>query len=238
MNRSYREFKARAGKAVVRFGFSTRHADYPGFYNDLKKRGAIAVPEQTHSAHVKRITDGAASPRKAAHGGMSTDSRDIKNCDALITTAIGRIMTVRTADCLPIFLWDSKGNAVAMVHAGWKGTHQKIAVKTVGRFKRLGVKPENVRVVFGPAIRSCCYQVGPEFSARFPALTLKKSTGDRLQFDLVLANRLQLAAAGVPTANCRDMKLCTACDAPTFFSFRREAEKAGRMIHWIYREVI
>lgn len=218
--RTSRAFRARAGRSVIRYGYSTRAAGYPDFYDVLEKAGPLTVPDQTHSAHIR-------SPRAARTRTM------IPDCDALVTAVQGQVLTVRTADCLPITLWDKTGKAVAIVHAGWKGTHQKIAAKTVARLKRLGVEPRNLRVVFGPAIRSCCYEVGPEFADRFPAQTLRSGRNGRFQFDLVLANRLQLQAAGVPAGNFKDLGLCTACDTRTFFSFRRDPSNAGRMIHWI-----
>lgn len=225
-SRNFYEFRVKAGaksKPVsIVYGYSTRGSGYPDFYSVLEKRGPVAVPDQTHSDHVMRVEAAGSVP----------------DCDALVTTESGRILTVRTADCLPIFFWDKKGKAVALTHAGWKGTHQKIAAKTVARLKRLGVDPKNLQVIFGPSIRACCYEVGPEFAGRFDARTLRKNKIGRLQFDLVLANRLQLGAAGVPKTAIRDLKLCTACDRATFFSFRRDPSNPGRIIHWIYREEV
>ncbi len=221
--RPYRSFRVRAGKSLVTYGFSTRQAGYPDFYSVLEKEAPIAVPDQTHSAN---IHNPAPSGRRIP----------VPDCDALVTARAGQTLTVRTADCLPVFIWEKTGKAVAVVHAGWKGTHQRIAAKTVARLARLGAKAQDLRVVFGPAIRACCYEVGPEFLERFPAATLKPNPAGRHQFDLVLANRLQLEAAGVPRANFKDLKLCTACDTRTFFSFRRDPANTGRMIHWIRRD--
>lgn len=252
MKRPYRTFHAKlAGRpgrpaGTVTYGYSTREAGYPDFYTVLEKRGAVTVPDQTHSDHIfragvpgrkKRTASGSLKKPTAAGAPMPAGLRtDIADCDALVTTEKNQTLTIRTADCLPIFFWDPKDGAVAVAHAGWKGTHQKIAAKTVARLKRLGVDPKHLRIVFGPAIRSCCYEVGPEFAGRFDARTLRKNPAGRLQFDLVLANRLQLLAAGVPSKNIRDLKLCTACDTDTFFSFRRDPANTGRMVHWIVRD--
>lgn len=236
----FRSFKVRAGKALITYGFSTRQAGYPDFYAVLEKEAPVVVPDQTHSANIHDPGSSGASRRSSSAGRKAAPRRtacparvELPDCDALISAETGRTLTVRTADCLPIFLWEKTGKAVAVVHAGWKGTHQGIAFKTVPRLKKLGADPWNIRVVFGPAIRPCCYEVGPEFAERFPAETLRPNKAGRHQFDLVLANRLQLEAAGVPRTNFKDLKLCTACDTRTFFSFRRDPANKGRMIHWI-----
>ena len=230
---SFRSFKARAGKALITYGFSTRQAGYPDFYAVLEKETPVVVPDQTHSVNIHNPVS-----RSTARASLTPKALRVcvPDCDALISAETGRTLTVRTADCLPIFLWEKTGKAVAVVHAGWKGTHQRIALKTVARLKKLGADPRNLRVVFGPAIRPCCYEVGPEFAERFPAETLRPNKAGRHQFDLVLANRLQLESAGIPKANFKDLKLCTACDTRTFFSFRRDPSNTGRMIHWIRKD--
>lgn len=222
-----RSFKAKAGSGTVTYGYSTRRAGYPDFYRVLEKNSALFIPDQTHSANIHRP-----SGNRSKRAGKSRTTT-LPDCDALITGQKGLTLTVRTADCLPIFIWDRSGRSAAMVHAGWKGTHQKIAAKTVARLKRLGSDPADLRIVFGPAIRSCCYEVGPEFLERFPAETFKPNRRGRHQFDLTLANRMQLEAAGVRPRQMKDLGLCTACDTKTFFSFRRDPANTGRMIHWI-----
>lgn len=232
MKRVYRSFrrpiggKGRQKSGAVTFGYSTRAAGYPDFYERLSKSGPLAIPDQTHSDRVMRVSGRV----RNASGRLA-----VPDCDALITTDRGQLLTVRTADCLPVFFWDEAGRAVALAHAGWKGTHQKIAEKTVKRLVRLGVNPRRLRVVLGPCIRSCCYEVGPEFATRFEPETLKSGPNGRLWFDLSRANRIQLVKAGIPDAHIRDLKLCTACDTKQFFSFRREPGNPGRMIHWIVK---
>ena len=104
----------------------------------------------------------------------------------------------------------------------------RIVAHTVAKMQaKFGSKPADLKVAFGPSIRSCCYQVGTEFKKHFPSETVQKAGG--LFLDIPLANRRQLLAAGVKPGHITDMKLCTFCDK-RFFSYRREGEKAGRMI--------
>lgn len=94
--------------------------------------------------------------------------------DALITGTPGLLLGAQTADCVPILLADSKRRVVAAIHAGWRGTLARIAVKTLGRMRmEFGSRPGDVTAALGPAIGRCCYEVGPEvaqaFAAQFPS---------------------------------------------------------------------
>ena len=90
--------------------------------------------------------------------------------DASITSAPGLLLAVQTADCVPILLADAKRRVVAAVHAGWRGTLQRIVLKTIGRMQMvLGTRPKDIVAAMGPAIGGCCYEVGPEVAQAFAA---------------------------------------------------------------------
>ncbi len=148
--------------------------------------------------------------------------------DGLITRERNVPLSIRTADCLPVFLFDTRTKGIGLVHAGWKGTQQKILPTTVRQMQeKWGTKAEDIKAVLGPAIRECCYQVGEEFQEYFPAEVKRKPQG--LYLDLPLANRNQIRESGVRSENIFDCGLCTCCNEQ-FFSYRREGERAGRMI--------
>jgi len=88
--------------------------------------------------------------------------------DAVITHVPGLLLSVQTADCIPILLADAKRRAVAAVHAGWRGTLRRIAAKTVGRMQMIfGTRPADVIAALGPGIAGCCYEVGPEVAKEY-----------------------------------------------------------------------
>ena len=158
----------------------------------------------------------------------SQPSSGFKEGDALITKERGVPLAVRSADCLPIFIFDPRTKAVGLVHAGWRGSRKAIVQNALrAMMRRWKTEPRHLKAAFGPAIRSCCYQVGEEFQAYFPDETRKRSDGFYL--DLVLVNKNQLLGLGVKAENIFDCNLCTCCDS-RFFSYRREGAKAGRMI--------
>jgi YfiH family protein len=90
--------------------------------------------------------------------------------DALITREPGVLLTIQTADCIPILLADTKQRAVAAIHSGWRGTTQRIAEKSLGRMQmEFGTRPQDVIAALGPGIGGCCYEVGHEVVKEFTA---------------------------------------------------------------------
>jgi len=148
--------------------------------------------------------------------------------DGAITARENIPLSVRTADCLSIFIHDPKHKAIGLIHAGWKGSQKRIVVGAVRQMKKIfKTKPKDLRVVFGPAIRSCCYEVKREFQKYFPKEVARRA--NRFYLDLPFVNRRQLIEMGVSAKHIHDCNICTCCDRQ-FFSYRREGRKAGRMI--------
>jgi YfiH family protein len=126
---------------------------------------------------------------------------------------------------LPILLADERHRAVAAVHAGWRGAVSQIAPKTVEAMAaRWNTRPEDLHAAIGPGIGQCCFEVGPEVAVQFGAAP------KRTRIDLAEAVRRQLTDAGVSPSRIYTANLCTFCHAGQFHSFRRDREKAGRMI--------
>ena len=90
--------------------------------------------------------------------------------------------------------------------------------------------PKDIKIAFGPAIRSCCYEVGSEFQEFFPEDCISRD--NRHYLDLPQMTHDQLLSAGVDKTNICDCGICTCCDS-NYFSFRREGNDAGRMISLI-----
>jgi purine-nucleoside/S-methyl-5'-thioadenosine phosphorylase / adenosine deaminase len=160
--------------------------------------------------------------------------------DALITDRKGIAITVRTADCLPILIWDPERKVAAAVHAGWRGSLKAIATKTVLTMRSsFGSRPEDLWVGIGPAIGPCCYEVdGPvleplkeEFEYWKDVVRLKENGKGML--DLAGWNARQLTAAGVPSERLTLAGVCTFCHPERFYSYRRQGETAGGMISGI-----
>ena len=155
-------------------------------------------------------------------------SRQVVEADAIITNVKNFSITVRTADCLSVFVYDPADGAIGLAHAGWKGTHKQIVIKMLAAMKEhYGTPVDQARVAFGPCIRAHAYEVGLEFKARFPD-DVKEING-KYYFDLAAANRRQLLASGVRSENIYDCGICT-FSHPQYFSYRRQGQAAGRML--------
>lgn len=188
---------------------------------------ADATLKQIHSDVVVNANDLRSTQTAAQHEG-----------DALISDQIGRSIGVRTADCVPIVLLDAKNRAVAVVHAGWRGSAAELTGHTLRALRdSFGTEARDVYAAIGPCIRPCCYEVGEEvakkFSAQFPEWGLEEKAHWKL--DLPEANRRQLLEDGVPEGQIFDCDLCTVCLAEQFYSYRREPNNPGRMISSIAR---
>jgi polyphenol oxidase len=178
--------------------------------------------------------------------------------DASVTRTPGLLLGVQTADCVPILVVDAKKRAVAAIHAGWRGTLQRVLGKTVGRMQmEFGSRPQDLLAAIGPAIGGCCYEVGTEVASAFAAQFSNAAdffdelrTGDepnplqwlnmmppghqpppnRVLLNLKAANRWQLLNAGVPEQNIVTSDLCTACRTDLLFSYRKEGSRSGRLM--------
>jgi len=184
-------------------GFGTR--------TDVVPQDAMASLKQIHSAVVLAVDC----------AGVAGEG------DALMTAQARVPVSVRTADCYPILLVDTRNRAVAAVHAGWRGTAGRIVVRTIEQMQeRYGTDPADLRVAIGPGIGGCCYEVGIEVARQFGLEQAGK-------IDLAEINHRLLVETGVAAQRIQVLGGCTLCDAQLFHSFRRDRELAGRMVSYI-----
>ncbi len=192
---------ALAGLSWLQHGFGTRLSD------GWPPKGSLATVKQIHSNRVLVVES----------SGLQGEG------DALICNQPGIGLGIRTADCLPILIADSRNRAIAAVHAGWRGVVSEIAPRTVEAMtQHFGSKPEDLIVAIGPGIGPCCFEVGPEVAAQF-------QLSGRTRVDLVGTTCRQLGRNGVSLGQIFTSGLCSYCDSELFESYRRDREAAGRM---------
>lgn len=160
------------------------------------------------------------------------DTRPVAGCDALVTSSPGIGLVIRTADCLPIFLFDPRRRVVGIAHAGWRGLAAGLPLRLVAAFRHLYHSvPAALRAAIGPAIRSCCYEVGPEFEARFGSFVQVRD--GRRTCDLIGVAIEQLRRAGILTSRILDSGQCTFCSSSPWYSIRRKGQDTGRLLSFI-----
>lgn len=184
---------------------------------------SLVCAKQVHASGIQYI-----DASHKGRGALDFDS-SIDNTDAFITDQRNIPLAVFTADCLSVFLYDPQKPAIGLVHAGWRGTKEKIAVKTIKKMREeFKTKPEELKVFFGPLNRQCCYEVGEDFQDIFKDGLLYRNQGYYL--DLIQVNRIGLLSAGVLEKNIRDCDICTSCSNSDFFSYRKEGKSCGRQM--------
>jgi len=186
------------------------------------------VANQTHSDHIKVIK------ATESRGWHSLDDA-VEDCDALITDKKNLVITILTADCVPILLYDPVKRVIAAVHAGWKGTKAGIVAKTVKKMgEEFGSDPRDIVAGVAPSIGRCCYEVGKDVARHFfdlPEAYTKK--GEKYMLDLPYINKYQLLEASLLEANIEMSGICTACETERFFSYRKEQGCSGRFMSMI-----
>jgi YfiH family protein len=152
--------------------------------------------------------------------------------DALITNRPGIALAVRTADCLPVLMADTRNRAVAAVHAGWRGTILEIVPKTIQAMAdHFGTRPNDLAIAVGPGIGPCCFEVGAEVAHQFSRLFPERTDLDRkTKVDLVETNVRLLRRNDGSVGQIATADLCSYCRSDLFDSYRRDGEAAGRMV--------
>jgi len=214
-------------------------ADNPEDVLNNRKRlaSAIGIPlksltaaRQIHSGNVTIVSE-------PLRGRGSTNHEDaIEASDAMVTDVPRICLILLVADCVPMLFFDPVRNVIGVAHAGWKGTLEYIASKTVRAMENgFGSSPHNIIVGMGPSIGPCCYEVGPEVIAQvrsiFPSgkeYILNESGDGKGYFDLWRANLDQLLRAGIQRKNIEMAMKCTCHNPDLFFSYRHQKGETGR----------
>lgn len=188
--------------------------------------GALVAGQQVHSNAVAVVTRAS-----MGRGALSADDA-LPGVDALVCAEPGPVLLGLFADCVPILIVDPRTPAVAMVHAGWRGTHGQVAVRALETMAAsFGTRPADCWAALGPCIGPCCYEVGAEVADRFAGWGrgLVQVREGRLYLDLPLANRRLLETAGVSGRQIVDAGVCTRCNMDLCFSHRGSGGWTGRM---------
>ena len=188
----------------------------------------IVLPHQVHGDRCLAITGNLFC--LSEQGQMAA----LDGYDALMTQLRSTCVGVSTADCIPVLLYDPSHDAVAAVHAGWRGTVQCIVVKTLQAMGRAyGTRAADVRAVIGPGISLPNFEVGQEVydrfaEARFDMSRIAKRYA-KWHINLPLCNQLQLEDCGVKPDNIQASGICTFDRVDDYFSARRLGTASGRI---------
>ena len=184
----------------------------------------LVLPRQTHSDNIAIVT-------------LDTPSAALEGVDAVITNVEGLCIGVSTADCIPLLYFDAQHRVVAAVHAGWRGTVNGIARKTLQMMQEVyGTKSEELQVVVGPGISASAFEVGEEVVEAFRASGFDMERihhvnpqTQKSHLDLWEANVGLLVKEGVCRENVHVSGICTFTSHEDYFSARRLGIYSGRI---------
>ncbi|HBG56899.1 peptidoglycan editing factor PgeF [Proteiniphilum sp. UBA1028] len=192
------------------------------------------IPHQTHGTRVLPIDDSFFALDHAA------SIETMYGVDATISQKRGVFLCATTADCIPIILYDKQREAIAAIHAGWKGTVGRIVEKTIEEMRRhYSSSPADIVAGIGPGISMTHYEVGDEvvdafiregFDLSDKEVAFRKNPASRWHIDLKEINKRELLRLGVFGKNIEKSDLCTFEREELFFSARRQTEHSGRML--------
>lgn len=199
------------------------------------------IPHQTHGNRVLTVDADFLSLSQ-------TEANEVLyGVDAVVTNQPGVFLCVTTADCVPILLYDRGKEAIAVIHAGWRGTVGHIVENSLREMEhQYGTFAGDVIVGMGPAISQPHYEVGDELVELFREKGFDLSDKDvcyreprsgKWHIDLTEINRRELIRLGVPEKQVERSGLCTFERRELFFSARRQTIHSGRMLTGIKLEV-
>ena len=195
------------------------------------KADRFVFTDQKHTANIRVVTEEDA-------GKGFTRKRDFSYIDGFVTNVPGLLLSVFSADCVPLLFVDPVNRAIGAAHSGWKGTADRIGAEVLRVMEeQYGTKPADVLCGIGPSICVDCYEVSEDvasvFRKRFPdsideMLFPGKEEG-KAQLDLWAANRRILLDAGVREENIETTDLCTCCNPDLLFSHRASKGRRGSL---------
>lgn len=158
--------------------------------------------------------------------------------DALITNQKNVCIGIGTADCVPILIYDPTNHVLAAIHAGWRGTAERLPEKVVSEMvSTYGSLPKDLLVGIGPSISQKNFEVGDEVVIAFrdakfdiEKIGVRNKVTDKYHIDLWLSNQILLEEQGICKENIEIAGLCTFERNDLFFSARRQTIFSGRMI--------
>ncbi len=189
----------------------------------------IVLLNQRHTAEVAVLSE---IPEPA---GFDEPALVYDSTDAIVCTKPGITCAIFTADCVPIFVVDTRCRIFGLAHAGWKGSLHGITTNLIRKMVVSGADPQHMTAWIGPSISGKNYEVSSEMIGWF-AQTFASDREAGCEFieerllDLPLLNSCLLQKAGIAASKIFDSSICTFQNHITFHSYRADGERAGRIV--------
>lgn len=194
----------------------------------------VIKANQNHTDNVQIVN------KKIKQGFMDINLKQYDNTDGLITNMKHFILSTTNADCILMLFFDPKTRTIANVHSGWRGTLQRISIKTVDKMqKEFNCNPEDIICCICPSIRKCHFEVDLDVKEMFEKefhnldnkhleqIIEKKNNKEKWNIDTVLINKIILEKRGLKKENIIDSEICSVCNSDLIHSYRVEKQGYG-----------
>jgi YfiH family protein len=186
-----------------------------------KEKFRVVVPGQVHQAQILSFKEKMQEKIIRMEG------------DALLTNQNNLFLIVQVADCLPVFLVDPVTQVVGLAHIGWRGAVSELAEDVIQKSKEVfNSRPSDLKLVFGPSIGKCCYKISGDLAVLFDKKYIDKR-GVENYLDLGCFVKDEFLKSGLKEENVFVSGECTFCGEKNYQSYRKDKEKAGRMIAFV-----
>lgn len=183
------------------------------FLNKLKiDLASTAAADLIHHTNIKIV-------------GREDGQKIIADTDGLLTADKNLFLTITVADCIPVFIYDYKQEAVGLVHAGWRGLSKNIVSLALEKLiKNFNSGPENILIGIGPCVDKCHFEVCEDILSQFKNLSAKNiiKRDKKLFLDIKGIAKEQALQKGVKSENIEINPDCTYKLSDKYFSFRRD----------------
>lgn len=209
--------------------------DYKKICNELNTNYLNVVKtNQEHTDNIQIVNT------KMNKNYMDVNLEQYNDTDGLITSKKNLILSTTNADCILMLFFDPVTKTIANVHSGWKGTLQRISIKTVEKMiKEFNCNPKDIICCICPSIRKCHFEVDKDvkdmFEKEFVDLQINKDTDimekqngkEKWNIDTVLINKIILENAGLKEENIINSGICSVCNSDLIHSYRVEKQGYG-----------
>lgn len=161
-----------------------------------------------------------------------------RKTDGIITNQKDLMLATTNADCILFLFFDPVKKVIANTHSGWRGTIQRISVKTIQKMKQeFDCRPEDVICCICPSIRKCHFEVEKEVKENFvkefidienlAEIIEETIPNQKWHIDTVKINEILLQKQGLRPENIIDSGICSVCHADQIHSYRMEKQGYG-----------
>lgn len=194
----------------------------------------LVKPNQDHTDEIKLVKN------KINLDKPDFNVKQYDETDGLCTDKKNIILETTNADCILLLFYDPVKEIIANTHSGWKGTLQRISVKTVQKMvKEFNCNPQDIICCICPSIRKCHFEVDKNVKDMFEneykdlskeqlnEIIEEKIPNKKWNIDTVLINKIILKEAGLKEENIIDSKICSICNSDKIHSYRAEKQGYG-----------